>query len=250
MNIFKKIIISSITFFSFAINLNALTNIIIDKGSLVPYFNKTIHKYNLFVSEDTEYINISFIKESTDDYITGGGKITLKRGENILNIVVNKTDGSKDEYIINVSRGYKVIKDYSSATLKKLEIKGYNINFDSNVYEYNIDIEENVTELTFDYEATSEYAKVILEGNSNLNKSENKIYITVSSHDEKITNVYTITVNKLITTFNEETNEKKISRSFTREEKILTIIGVSIVAISLIYFIYRIMFKKKKKNKR
>ncbi len=66
----------------------------------------------------------------------------------------------------------KNTKDYSSATLSSLKIKGYNIDFNSNLYDYVIDIEENVTELDINYEAVSEYAKVSLTGNSNLNKSE------------------------------------------------------------------------------
>lgn len=246
-NIFKYIVISSIAFFSFALKMNAISNIVVNEGSLVPFFNKEIHKYNLFVTEDKEYINISFAKENKDDYISGGGKINLKKGENILNIIVNKKDGTKEEYEIIVYRGYKNIKDYSSATLSKLNIKDYNINFNSNIYDYEIDVDEKVTELDIDYEATSEYAKVSLTGNSNLNNSKNIITITVQSKDEKITNIYTIKVRKVISTFKDEKEETKV-RPFTNEEKILTAIGIAIVSISLIYFIFKIIFRKKKKK--
>ena len=243
-NILKYIIISSITFFSFALKMNAISNIIIDEGSIVPFFNKEIHKYNLFVSESKEYINISFTKENNDDYVNGGGKVNLKKGENVLNIVVNKLDDTKEEYTIVVYRGYQNIKDYSSATLSKLSIEGYNIDFSSNIYDYEIDVDEKVTELNIKYEATSEYAKVTLNGNSNLNNSENIITITVESKDEEITNVYTIKVRKTISTFNSEKDKKETIRPFTREEKILTAIGISLVSISLIYITYKIIFKR------
>ncbi len=247
-NIFKYIIISSITFFSFALKTHAMSNIIVDEENLVPFFSKDVHKYNLFVPETKEYINISLVKENSDDYISGGGKIYLKKGENIIEIIVNKLDGAKEKYTIVACRGYQNNKDYGSATLSNLNIKGYGIDFNSNIYDYEIDIDESVTELDIDYEVTSEFAKVSLIGNSNLNGSENIIKITVQSKDEKITNVYTITARKTISTFGEE-NKKESIRSFTREEKILTAIGVLIVSISLIYFTFRIIFRKRKKKK-
>lgn len=247
-NIFLYIIVISIAFFSFSLNIFGITNLIVNEGTLVPYFDKTIYKYNIYLSEKNEYININYTKEETDDYVEGIGKIPLKKGVNNLKVYVKKLNGTSQVYTIVAYRGYEEIKDYESATLTDLKIVGHNIEFDENVFEYIINIDENENELDINYVPKSEYSHVRLTGNTNLSKTENIITLTVTSKDEKITNIYTIKVNKLITTFNEDKSNVNIStKVFTKKDVIITIILITTIALLFIFILFKILFHKKKR---
>lgn len=247
-NILRYILISSIAFFSFSINAFCISNLIVNEGSLIPYFDKEVHKYNIYLKEDVDYININYTKEETDDYVEGIGKIPLKTGENNLKIVVKKLDGTSEIYTIVAYRGFKNIKDYESATLTNLEIVGHTIEFDENVFEYEINIDENENELQINYTPKSEYAHVKLIGNTNLSEPENIITLTVTSKDEKITNVYTIKAKKVVPTFNEnKVNENNKTKVFTKGHAILTIIMISISTLLLLLILFKLFFSRKKR---
>lgn len=247
-NILIYVVISSIAFFSFSFNIFGISNLIVSEGTLIPYFDKEVHKYNIYLKENVDYININYTKEETDDYVEGVGKIPLKSGINNLKVVVKKLDGTSEIYTIVIYRGFKNIKDYESATLTNLEIVGHTIEFDENVFEYVINIDENENELQINYTPKSEYAYVKLVGNTNLFEAENIITLTVTSKDEKITNIYTIKANKVITTFNEEKEITKNNKNkvFTRGDMIVTIILISIVTLLLLLILFKLLFSRKK----
>lgn len=247
-NIFKSIVISSIAFFSFVPTLSATTNLIVTEGTLVPYFNKDIHKYNVFLSENTPAININYTKEETDDFVEGIGKIPLKSGVNEVIVNIRKTDGTTDKYTLIVYRGYSEKKDYQSATLTNLEIVGHEIDFEESIFDYVINIEENETELDINYIPSSEYAHVRLVGNTNLIEAENIITLTVTSQDEKISNIYTIKVNKVISTFHENKSDTNNEvRSFTSKDMIISVSVIVLVTSFTILLLVRLLFFKKKR---
>ncbi len=243
-NILKYIVIVLITFFSFSLKLKAISNIIVNESYLIPYFNKDIRKYNVFVAENTTSINIDYIKEETDDYVEGIGKINLELGINKLEIKVYKLDDTFENYQIYVYRGYNEIYDYESATLTNLEITGHDIDFDENKYEYLINISKEETDLEINYELKSEYSDVKLIGNSNLLKEQNVITITVTSKDEKTTNIYTIKVNKVISTFKED-KEVIETNDFTKKDNIITILIIVLSNILIVFIQIKILFTRK-----
>lgn len=247
-NILVYIVISSVAFFSFSFNVFGITNLIVSEGTLIPYFDKEIHKYNIYIGENVDYININYTKEETDDYVEGIGKISLKNGINNLKILVKKLNGISEIYTIVAYKGFKDIKDYESATLTNIEIAGYNIEFDENIFEYVINIDEKENELNINYTPKSEYSHVKLVGNTNLFETENIITLTVTSKDEKIANIYTIKANKVISTFNEnKVKQNDQNKVFTKGDMIITVILISIVTLLLLFILFKLFFLKKKR---
>ncbi len=247
-NILIYIVISIIAFFSFSLKIFGITNLIISEGTLIPYFDKEIHKYNIYVKDNVDYVNINYTKEETDDYVEGIGKISLKSGINNLKILVKKLDGNSEIYTIVAYKGFKETKDYESATLTNIEIAGHSIEFDENVFEYIINIDESENELDINYTPKSEYSHVKLVGNTNLFEAENIISLTVTSKDEKITNIYTIKANKVISTFNEnKVNINNQNKVFTKGDMFITVILITIITLLLLFILFKIFFLRKKR---
>lgn len=245
-NIFKYIVIGFITFFSFYFKINAISNLTVAETSLIPFFDQNIYKYNIYVDENINSININYTKDEKDDFVEGIGKINLELGLNKLEIKVYKKDGTIDNYILDAYRGYKEVKDYESATLKSLKILGHDIAFNENQFEYLINISEDENNLAIKYEPTSEYSNVNLIGNSNLINEQNVITITVTSKDEKTSNIYTIKVNKILSAFKEEINLPS-NKNFTKKNLIITIILIVLSNVFLIYILIKILFIRKKR---
>ena len=62
----KKIIFSILLCFFSCAKLNALTNINLSEGELIPNYDKNITHYNVYVDEKISEINIECIKDETD----------------------------------------------------------------------------------------------------------------------------------------------------------------------------------------
>ncbi len=248
-----KYVVVIITFFSFTPIVKGISNIVLSEGVLTPYFDKEIHKYNVFVSSEVESISITAIKDEEDDYISGTGNINVMDGKTEVTLKVIKKDTSIVNYQINIFKNYEENIDYENAMLSKLEIEGHTIEFDPNVYEYSIvvDAEEN---LNINYETESEHATVKLTGASALKMGENIIKVIVTSKDKSVSNIYVIKVNKLISVFEESSSiedEKNIlgKTSLTKDEKnIITIVLISagVIILYLVFFLMFIMGKKRK----
>ena len=73
-------------------------------------FDKEILEYDLTVSYDTQIITIKATAEDAKSIVTGAGQKALKVGNNTYNIVVTAEDGTKKEYIINITRENENIK--------------------------------------------------------------------------------------------------------------------------------------------
>ena len=245
------ILYAVITFFSFALKYECLSNISISGETLVPIFNKNIYKYNIYT--DKNEININGVLEEEDNYIEGTGKIELKDGENNISLKLVLKNGEIKHYNLVVFLNYKNQNDSSNSLLKKLKIKGYDINFDSNIFNYNLNIKDEEY-LTIEYECVSENAKVLLEGNSNLKLGNNKIIITVTSEDKENKSIYTLNINKIKTVFKEsETDEKnnvfKKSNFTDKDKLVLKISIVTIIGIIIITLMYLLFFTRKQKKK-
>lgn len=131
-----------------------------------------------------------------------------------------------------------------SAYLKNIEIEGVVISpkFDKYNNTYTGDINIDTDEVEIKYELEDESSEVIIIGNDNLISKENVISIEVINGTSKQN--YRIILNKNIdtkTTFN-------IIDVATDEENELVLIILVIFNLFIVIFIYKIMFKKKKKK--
>lgn len=246
----KHFIITILCFFSFINNIDALTNIELSKGVLIPNFSKSIKVYNVYLDKDIEEISIKCNKEENKIEVENEGMLYLEEGANTVNLNVKDTDGKITTYTININRG-EIIENEESAYLKKLEIEGYYIEFLKDKLNYEINVEEIIDELKIKYEPENIEAKVEVTGGTNLNKSTNIIEIKVTSKNKENSNIYRITVNKILPTFKEKKLETNLfgKTELTKKEKIVIIIIISIISFLIILLAYVIIFSKKTSKK-
>lgn len=149
----------------------------------------------------------------------------LVEGDNEINITVTASNGTKKVYVINVIRDTLIS---TNSKLKKLEVKGQDINFEIDKEEYKVHINYDVDKLDLVIEPDHEKAKYIVTGNKDL-KNGSVVRIKVTAEDgETITN-YVINVEK--------------------EKKPFNIVYVIIPAIMLLVGGVIILIKKGKKKK-
>ena len=244
----KKIIFPILLCFFSCVKLNALTNINLSEGELIPNFDKNITHYNVYVDEKISEINIECIKDETDIDIKYEKKIELESGENIVEITVTDNLNNQKIYTLNVQLG-ELLEEKDNAYLRELKIEGYDIDFQYDKLNYEITIDEDTDELIIDYVPYNINAYTIQTGGFNLNQSKNIIEIKVVSEDGNNSNTYIITVNKTITTFKEEKKEETNifgKTTLTKKEKVITFSIICFIAFLITIIIYLIIFKRKK----
>lgn len=250
-NIIKFLL--AVTFFSFALKVKAITNIKVGNYSLAPYFSEYITKYNVFVSDD-ENIDVSVVESEDDNYVTGIGNVKLIDGKNEVILKVIKKNQEIITYEVDIFKNYKEDNDLDDASLSKLIINGYDINFDSNTYEYNVNVLDDIR-LNIDYETKSSESNVKITGNSNFKEGKNEVRLIVTSKDKTKTNVYIINVNKVVTTFEEEPSSEIIENNILgrkkltkKETNILTLSVISICSIIIMFLFYMFFIFNRKKH--
>lgn len=129
-------------------NLSSLTT---SAGELSPKFNSNTSEYSLNLSGDTTSIKISGVSADSKAKISGLGDISLKPGNNTINITVTAENGSTKKYTIKafvddapqVTLNYKgkkigVIRNFEGVTIpedfaeKKTEIDKHTISLFTN----------------------------------------------------------------------------------------------------------------------
>ena len=236
----KKIIFPILLCFFSCVKLNALTNINLSEGELIPNYDKNITHYNVYVDEKISEINIECIKDETD--------VELENGENIVEITVTDNLNNQKIYTLNIQRG-ELLEEKDNAYLRELKIEGYDIDFQYDKLNYEITIDEDTDELIIDYVPYNINAYMIQTGGFNLNQSKNIIEIKVVSEDGNNSNTYIITVNKTIATFKEEKKEETNifgKTTLTKKEKVITFSIICFIAFLITIIIYLILFKRKK----
>ncbi len=250
-NIFKCLI--AVTFFSFTLNVKAISNIKVGDYELSPYFSDYITKYNVYVDSEVENINISVTESEDDDYVTGIGNTILSDGKNEVILKVIKKNQEIITYEVDIFKNYQEDKDLDDANLTKLVVNGYDINFDPDVHEYNINVIDDVR-LNIDYETKSSESSVRITGNSNFREGKNEVRVIVNSKDKSNTNVYTLYVNKIVTTFEEESSEvveinilgrDKLTK---KETNAITVSLISICSIIIMFLFYLLFILNRRKH--
>ncbi len=201
---------------------NYLKSLSISSGTI--QFNKATLTYNTTVSDKIDSITIGAILDSNKaTFVDGYGprKVSLKYGENALEIRVKAEDGNIRKYIINVTRQNKVDPSTNppqteqpkngDATLSKLTISSGNLLFDPNIYEYNVTVGYSVEKLDITPIATSNKSKVSISNNK-LVVGKNIIKITVTAENgNKKEYIINVTRSNKSTTLSDNNNIKKLT---------------------------------------
>lgn len=202
------------------IKVDAISNIKINNEELIPYFDTNTKVYNYYTDDNS--INIK-IKNEKNEIINGEGFYTIEEDYKKITINSNKYG----DYIINVFKNYDK-NNYKDTSLLSLNIEGYNIDFNKDIYDYHITLndEEN---LKINYEV-NDNTTVIINGNGNFNKPNNLVEIKVGDK------TYNINVHKTIKVSYTKNNEKPEEMSETKKEIVkLLIITISTFLIFIFY---------------
>ena len=113
--------------------------------------------------------------------------------------------------------------------LKTLKIKGYKIKFDKHKKYYDIDVEEGINKLKVTAKAEATNAQVKIKGADNLEKSKDKITITVTSEKGEKKS-YVININRIKTAKKKKKDSFEITDDQMNTLKIF-LIGVGVVAL-------------------
>lgn len=144
------------------------------------------------------------------------------------------------------------VKKSNNANIKRLNIVGYEIDFNKDIYEYTIEIDKKLEKLDINVETEDEKATLSIEGNSNLsNNDSNLIKIKVTAEDLSESEYLIKTVSKKEQT---ETNqeidileENKENNNQTNDfNEIITYSFMVVVLLVLMIVIIKKYLKNKK----
>lgn len=224
-----KKILFTILIILFFNKVNAIENIKINGDDLIPKFDSSLKKYNYFTNSDKALINIY---KSENEVVNGDGVFELN--DEITKFIINSN--ISDNYEIIVYKNYQK-KDNPYGQLINLEIEGYDIDFNSSVFEYDITINDEKV-LNINYDLLNDNSYVSVSGNGNFNNKLNIITINVDD-----INIYRINVHKAINVSHEIKEEIKIKEMSYIEKEIAKVIIITISCI-LIFIMFYLFFLK------
>ncbi len=193
-------------------------------------FNSDVYEYNIVVTSDVTDISVSALPIDENSTVSITGNENIINGSVII-IKVTGTDGSFSEYKINVSKAVNIIKS-NNKNLKKLDIKGYNINFSPTTYEYDLTIQDGIDKLDIDYEPQDTLARVTITGNEEL-------------EDGKIISISVIAEDGSMGSYSINIKVKKKSKLIW----ILFIIVVILAVLAGGYYVYKKFIQNKNGDK-
>ena len=168
-----------------------LTATNLKKGEGEFSFDSNIKVYNAVVGGNITKVKVNAtVLDKNAKFVSGYGprEVTLKSGNNSIEVKVKAQDNSESTYLINVFRS-----DGTDANnkLANIELSVGKINFDRSVYNYNITVETNVDTIDIKGVSESPLSKVTVtdtdmkvsndQATSKLKIGDNKIIVTVSS---------------------------------------------------------------------
>ena len=209
-------------------------------------FSKYITEYNnLQVTYDIKEITLTYTKNAAGATVVPSSDTNkievsdntvyteLAIGVNSIDLEVTSEDGTAvTVYTFNIERldkGEGLYNKNKDATLSKLELSGYKIDFKSNVYSYVITVDSDVTTVAVNAVSTVDGASIVVYNNTNI-KNGSVITIKVTALDGETEQVYTVKV------------KKKLDLGMVMQIVLFTIGGIAILAL--------IMFLIKQMNKR
>ena len=215
---------------------NDITSLTPSIGTFDKSFSKDELEYTLYVDYWVNKVSLNGVLGDKYASTLGFKEYMLTGDRTIIAIPVVAEDGSIKSYTITV---VKVYPKSSNNYLSKLEIEGYEIEFNKDTLEYNIKVSSDVNTLDITAVAEDSSARVNIYGNNNFKEGENTVTVVVTAEDgsEK---TYTITVDKEVKKevvdeedkAEEETNNSQL-------EKTVIIILIILVIIGLLYLIFK-----------
>ncbi|MGN1029823.1 MAG: cadherin-like beta sandwich domain-containing protein [Bacilli bacterium] len=199
---------------------NDLASLSLIDYDITPKFHKDVTEYRATVDS-----NIVVIEASPKDEfatVSGVGKKELNYGDNTFIITVISENGSRREYKLIITRPNERKEEINSSEdvpfspnagtnnnhedhleqgkdkdsrLRSLELDGYDIDFNQDMYRYYVNISSDIDELIIRASPSSDKANVMIEGNQQLVFGTNEITITVVAEDGS-KSVYIIYVTK------------------------------------------------------
>lgn len=205
---------------------NFLSTITID-GEEIEDFSRSTTRYFIEVENDVTRISLNAEAEDDGARVEIDGPNTLDVGDNEYTISVTSEDDTTKFYKVIVTR---LDEEASSNTsIRNIEIRGYDLDFNRNSKTFYLKINGEDTELDIEVTLNDENASYEIDGNENL-KDGSVIRITVTAEDDS-TDTYRIIIQKDV-----ETNSLPI------------IISVLILIIIIVVIIVVIIVKKKNKK--
>ena len=125
---------------------------------------KDIYLYSVNVDYSVDNIEVEAVPNSSKAKVVIEKPEKLVVGENNIVIVVTAEDGSVGKYVVVINRMEKLSND---ASIKELNIKGYEINFESGKFFYELKLDDE-KKLDIDVILNDEKAKYQIIGNENL----------------------------------------------------------------------------------
>lgn len=145
-------------------SVNTLKSLSLSSGTID--FKSNTKTYNVSVLNDISSIKISSeLTDANSSYVTGYGNrtVTLNVGSNEVLVKIKAENGDINTYTLNITRETAV----SNTIVKDIDIDGYTLEFNSNLFEYNLKIEEE-NSLNFDISLMNSAFTYEIIGNENL----------------------------------------------------------------------------------
>ena len=152
---------------------------------ITPKFDPSVYQYKAEVSSETKTVIVNVtMEDEKSNVIINGADEELKSGEdNKITITVTAEDGTKKQYVLNVSRGAKSA-DATIASLKIKQLKDFKL--EEGKYKYTVTIPKSVTKLDIIVTTSNENATYEIKGNNNLKAGSNiKIIVTAEDGTKK-----------------------------------------------------------------
>ena len=167
----------------------------LDVEGINPDFNNQITDYYITVKESVDNIEVTAIPENKNAKVEVLGNNNLKKGLNIIEVIVTSEDGkNKKTYKVYVTKTNN--EENTNADLETLAVEYNNIfpNFQSNITNYTLEVANNVENLNILAIPNNKNGIVQVEGNEKINIGKNMVYITVTAPNKVTKKIYSIVV--------------------------------------------------------
>ena len=162
-------------------------------------FRQNQKEYSVEVPNSTSEVEV-YATASKGEIISGLGKVALKEGNNIVEVVVRAEAGNTETYTLKIKRrtAEEEAQNASDATLKNLGInpKEYDFSgFKKDQTEYSVEVPNEIKTVEVYAEATDSKAQVTGTGDIELNEGANEAKVEVIAQDGT-KKTYTITITR------------------------------------------------------
>lgn len=159
-------------------------------------FNENKYDYNISANHDVESIKVNAkLKDSKSSFVSGYGSrnVSLKEGNNKVEVKIKSENGSISTYIINITKSEN--PENNNNYLENIEINNNNLDFSKEQQEYKVNVGNDVNKLEIKTSLSSNKSKVEVFGNENFVVGDNIVTIKVTSLNGEVRE-YKIIVNK------------------------------------------------------